>query len=184
MYAVIVGKQGVGKSSLVNRVVKELALPLWGFFTKKGDDFSKEIGGFPVYLHQVKGGLKDGLQEEDFEKREGELVAYCNNRLLQVNKEVFDNFAIRLKEPIPEGYLVMMDELGIMEKHSPDFCEAVLDVLQQPRLGVIAVKHKDSPFLNQVRTHKNCRCFNLTQENRDEVFCQVVDFIKGELYGK
>lgn len=177
MYAVIVGEQGVGKSSLVNKVVRELDLPLWGFSTKKGDVFSQEIGGFPVYLYQVKGELKDGVQE-------GELVAYSNNRLLQVNKEVFDNFAIKLKEPIPEGHLVMMDELGIMEKHSPDFCTAVLDVLQQPRLGVIAVKHKDSPFLNQVRAHKNCRCFNLTQENREEVFCQVVDFIKGELHGK
>ena len=101
-----------------------------------------------------------------------------------MNKEVFDNFAIKLKEPIPEGHLVMMDELGIMEKNSLDFCNAVLEVLQQPRLGVIVVKHKDSPFLNQVRSHKNCRCFRLTQENREEVFCQIMDFVKGELHGK
>lgn len=188
MYAVIVGEQGVGKSSLVNRVAKELSLPVWGFFTKKGAAFSKEMGGFPVYLHQVREAPKDGVQEGEFKERvnEGEkhLVAYCNNRLLQVNKEVFDNFAIKLKEPVPEGHLVMMDELGIMEKKSLDFCNAVLEVLQQPRLGVIVVKHKDSPFLNQVRSHKNCRCFRLTQENREEVFCQIMDFVKGELYGK
>ena len=188
MYAVIVGEQGVGKSSLVNRVAKELSLPVWGFFTKKGAAFSKEMGGFPVYLHQVREAPKDGVQEGEFRERvnEGEkhLVAYCNNRLLQVNKEVFDNFAIKLKEPVPEGHLVMMDELGIMEKNSLDFCNAVLEVLQQPRLGVIVVKHKDSPFLNQVRSHKNCRCFRLTQENREEVFCQIMDFVKGELYGK
>ena len=141
-----------------------------------------------MYLHQVREAPKDGVQEGEFRERvnEGEkhLVAYCNNRLLQVNKEVFDNFAIKLKEPIPEGHLVMMDELGIMEKNSLDFCNAVLEVLQQPRLGVSVVKHKDSPFLNQVRSHKNCRCFRLTQENREEVFCQIMDFVKGELHGK
>jgi len=137
MYAVIVGEQGVGKSSLVNRVAKELSLPVWGFFTKKGAAFSKEMGGFPVYLHQVREAPKDGVQEGEFKERvnEGEkhLVAYCNNRLLQVNKEVFDNFAIKLKEPIPEGHLVMMDELGI--ESSPDIYEKRSDIIQMIKLG-------------------------------------------------
>ena len=51
-------------------------------------------------------------------------------------------------------------------------------------VGIIAVKHKDSAFLNQVRGHQHCRSFRLSLENREELFLQVLDFMRGKLNGK
>ena len=71
MYAVIVGEPGVGKSCLVQRVVQELSLPVWGLVTRKGDMLEEKTGGFPVYLQHLRGYGQEGEQH---------LVAYCNRK--------------------------------------------------------------------------------------------------------
>ena len=175
MYAVIVGEPGVGKSSLVQRVVQELSLPVWGLETRKGDTLDEATRGFPVYLQHLSGYGQEGQRQ---------LVAYCNKKQLAVHKEAFDACAQLLLQPVPAGHLVLLDELGILERVSQDFCTAVLAVLNRNLVGIIAVKHKDSSFLNQVRGHQHCRCFRLSEENREELFLQVLDFMQGELNGQ
>ena len=175
MYAVIVGEPGVGKSSLVQRVVQELSLPVWGLVTRKGQTLDKTTGGFPVYLQHLRGYGQEGQRQ---------LVAYCNKKQLEVHKEAFDACAPLLSQPVPAGHLVLLDELGILERVSESFCTAVLELLNRNLVGIIAVKHKDSAFLNQVRGHQHCRCFRLSLENREEVFLQVLDFMRGELNGQ
>ena len=175
MYAVIVGGQGVGKTSLIQRVVDEVKLPVWGLATQKGEILSEEAAGFPVYLQQVGGSGQAG---------ERRLAAYCNRRRIEVRKDAFDDFASLLRKPVPAGHLVLLDELGILENVSPAFCAAVLDLLGRPLVGIVAAKHKESPFLDHVRGHENCRCFRLAQDNREDLYLQVVEFIKGEWHGR
>lgn len=175
MYAVIVGEPGVGKSSLVQRVVQELSLPVWGLVTRKGDTLEEEAGGFPVYLQHLRGYGQEG---------ERKLVAYCNRKQLEVRKEAFDDVAPLLSQPVPASHLVLLDELGVLERVSESFCAAVLGLLNRNQVGIIALKHKDAAFLNQVRGHQYCRCFHLSLENREEVFLQVLDFMQKELNGK
>lgn len=175
MYAVIVGEPGVGKSSLVQRVVQELSLPVWGLVTRKGDTLEEKTGGFPVYLQHLRGYGQEG---------ERHLVAYCNRKQLEVRKEAFDDVAPLLSQPVPAGHLVLLDELGVLERVSENFCAAVLELLNRNQVGMIALKHKDAAFLNQVRGHQHCQCFCLSQENREELFLQVLDFMQKELNGK
>ena len=175
MYAVIVGEPGVGKSSLVQRVVQELSLPVWGLVTCKEGSLEEATGGFPVYLQHLSGYGQEGQRQ---------LVAFCNKKQLEVRKEVFDSFAPLLSQPVPAGHLVLLDELGVLERVSESFCAAVLELLNRNLVGIIAAKHKDSCFLNQVRGHQHCRCFRLSTENREELFLQVLDFMRGELNGQ
>ena len=50
MHALIVGERGIGKSTLIRRVLKELNRPLFGFETKKEDALADEVKGSPVYI--------------------------------------------------------------------------------------------------------------------------------------
>ena len=43
------------------------------------------------------------------------------------------------------------------------------------------MKHNDLPFLERVRGHEHCRCFRITEENRDALFPEVLAFLRAQL---
>lgn len=174
MHALIVGARGVGKSTLIRRVREELGKPVFGFETKKETTLEDPVLGSPVYLYPA--GMPHQQTPEN-------LVGYCKNHHFSSMAEVFDRFAPQLHRPISRDHIVVLDELGFMEAQATAFCEAVLSLLDGESPVIAAVKDKDVPFLNTVRAHKNCRCFFITPENRDELFPQVLAFLR-EQYKK
>lgn len=161
-HALIVGARGVGKSTLIRRVLTELSRPVVGFETVREPDGR-------VYIHEC--GKPRLLSEEN-------LVGFCLNQHPESYREAFDRFAPRLQTPAPEGGITLMDEIGFMESCSEAFCKAVLSRLDGNPPVIAAVKDKDTPFLNLVREHKNCKCFHLTEENRDSLAQEVLAFLR------
>ena len=95
--------------------------------------------------------------------------------------EGFDLFATKLTGPVPEGCIVEMDEIGFLEAKSEAFCSAVMALLDGEIPAIAAVKDKDIPFLEKVRTHPNTRCFYITPENREALYEEVLAFVKKQL---
>lgn len=172
MHALITGPRGVGKSTLIRRILAELGKPVFGFETKKEDALATEELGSPVYIYDA--GIEHRQTPDN-------LVGWCKQKNPTSMKEAFDRYSQRLRTPVPPGHIVLMDELGFMEGSSEEFCGAVLALLDGDTPVLAAVKDKDIPFLRAVRTHPNCRCFFITEENRDELFPEVLDFMKKEL---
>lgn len=172
MHVLIAGDQGVGKSTLIRRVLKELDLPIHGFETKKEDSPVKDGQGCPVYIYEAG---KARVQSAE------NLVGYCDRKVYDVQKDTFDRFAKKLLFPVPERHIILMDELGIMETVSEDFCSAVMTLLDGSIPVIAAVKNKDKPYLEAVRSHPNCRCYYLTTENREAIFQQVLEHLKEQL---
>lgn len=171
MHALIVGTRGVGKSTLINKVVKTIGRPVWGFETKKEDSLANDEKGSPIYIYEAG---KEHRQELC------NLVGYCKNKKFDATKQAFDLFAVKLKKPIPAESIVVFDEIGFMESSSEDFCNTVLSVLDGNVPVIAAVKHNDFPFLNKVKAHPNCRCFYITEENRNTLFTEVMDFFNSQ----
>lgn len=171
MHTLIIGGQGVGKSTLIRRVVSELGVPVWGFETKKENPTVDGSQGCPVYIYEAG----------RYVRSEKNLVGYCDQKVFGINKDAFDRFAKKLQLPVPDGHIIVMDELGIMETVSNDFCDAVLSLLNGDIPIIAAVKNKDRPYLEAVRNHSNSRCFYLTEENRETVYQQVLEQLKGQL---
>ena len=172
MHALIVGSRGVGKSTLIRRVLKELNLPVFGYETKKEAQLEDPILGCPIYIYDAG---KPHCQTPD------RCIGYHKKPDAASVTAAFDRYAPRLMEPIPGPSVVELDEIGFLEAGSEAFCRAVLHLLEGTGPVIAAVKDLDIPFLNRVREHPNVRCFHITAENRDALYEEVLAFLKQQL---
>lgn len=168
MHTLIVGERQVGKSTLIRRVLRELGCPVFGFETKKEDGLADETGGCPLYIYEA--GKPRVRSAEN-------LAGYCRDEKPVGYVQAFDRFAGKLTDP-PPGCVVLMDELGKMEAASKPFTQAVMRLLDGDAPVIAAVKNKPSPFLDAVRNHPRCRCFYITEENRNELYEDVLCAVK------
>lgn len=194
MHTLIVGEKGVGKSTLIARVVNELKVPLSGFQTKKEETMPDPSMGIPVYFYPINGFQNTGSSyqtENTFDagkffhkissrsqSREN-LLGYSQKPPV-VFKEAFDRMASKVADA-RRGELILIDEIGFMETCSKAYCDAVLSLLDGVTPVIAAVKDREIPFLNTVRSHPGCRCFFITPENREELYSQVLEFVRKQL---
>ena len=109
------------------------------------------------------------------------LIGYNKEPTAASVTAAFDRYAPRLMEQIPEGSVVELDEIGFLEAKSQSFCQAVLHLLDGDAPVIAAVKNRNIPFLETVRTHPNARCFYITPENRDALYDEVLSFLRQQL---
>lgn len=171
-HALIVGARGVGKSTLIRRVAEKLDMPVSGFLTKKDTITDDARSGRPVRIYAP--GAPDCRGGET-------IVGYSYAHGFDTVKGAFDRYAPRLLAPVPENHILVMDELGFLEAGETRFCEAVLALLDGDIPVIAAVKDKAVPFLEVVRSHPNCRCFFITEENRDALYGEVLDHMNTQI---
>ena len=172
MHALIVGDRGVGKSTLIRRVLQELNRPVFGFETKKEEALEDPFRGCPIYIYDA--GIPHCRTPEN-------LIGYHRERDFASITAVFDRYAPKLLASVPEDAVVELDEIGFLEAKSEAFCQAVLHLLDGNRPVIAAVKNRDLPFLNHIREHPKARCFDITAENRDALCEEVLAFMKQQL---
>lgn len=171
IHVLIVGAQGVGKSTLIRKVLSELCLPVCGYETKKEDALADPALGTPIYIYPAGA---EHIQSPD------RLLGYrcCRNPVTFT--EAFDRFADRLNGEEDRG-IVVLDEIGFMESDAEKFRAAILRKLDGDVPVIAAVKNADTPFLRTVREHPKCRCFCIDESNRDDLFDQVLEHLRKEL---
>lgn len=171
-HALIVGDIGVGKSTLINRVLEELNVSIAGFETKKEERLWDKEKGLPVFIH--KAGAERHFTEEN-------LLGWrcCPNKVTFT--ETFDRYSEMLRN-ISGCDIIKMDEIGFMEAGSEAFRSAILKCLDGDIPVIAAVKSMEGvPFLEEIRSHSKCVRFDINAENRDELFKEVLDFMRKQL---
>lgn len=168
-HILICGEVGVGKSTLIQRLLAQNTLPLYGFITKKLDP--DENGFHPIYIHPA------GARERRFD--EENLIGTCDRRIHNINLDVFNTLGVTYLQAKPGG-IILMDELGFMEAKAEAFTRAVMKALDGDVPVVAAVKARfDIPFLDAVRAHPNTILYRITIENRDDLFSELLQIVRG-----
>ena len=154
-HLLICGERGVGKSTLIRRLLEHSTREVGGFVTKRLP-VADENGFFPIYLYPAS-------QSEGERRNEtANLVGTCDSRS-----------SIRH----PSGGIILMDELGFLENDAKVFQSAVLCALDGDTPVLAAVKPKDTPFLRAVRGHENAELVFIDEQNRDALLEKLLPHI-------
>lgn len=164
-HILVCGEVGVGKTTLLRRLLERSRRPLYGFVTKRlpvpGEDGLYQVRLCPA-----------SPEGREWERTSGELAGLCGQRR-EAYPRAFDGLGVQLLQAPAEG-LILMDELGFLENRAEAFRAAVLKALDGDVPVLAAVKTRDTPFLRQVRDHHNARLAVVTPENRDRLFQQLL----------
>ncbi|WVZ11791.1 hypothetical protein V8G54_016321 [Vigna mungo] len=167
----VTGPPGVGKSTLIMRVLESLRLnssiKLQGFYTREVRHAGQRVGFEVVTLD----GRIAPLASLHFSSPES--VGWPSVGKYKVDVASFESLALPELQVREGTGLFIIDEVGKMELFSSSFFPAVLRVLESniPVLASIPIPKfgRDIPEVARLRNHAGATCFTLNVGNRDAV---------------
>jgi len=163
----ITGLPGIGKTTLVRRVVDRLKdLKCAGFYTA-------EIR---------KGGVRKGFELIDLVGRRRILAHVRINSPFRVGKygvdvKHFEDFLDAIDIFSPDTDLIVIDEIGKMECFSDHFIRCVEEILssEKPVLATIALR--GAGMIERAKLRQDCVLFEVTRDSRDALVSIISDRI-------
>ncbi|MGD9124633.1 MAG: NTPase [Desulfarculaceae bacterium] len=163
----ITGPPGSGKSTLIERVIKELDRPQCGFFTREIREKGRRVGFGIITLDGHQGVLA----------HEGFSSPYRVGRY-GVNLKDLEQIAVPALQPADPGCLVVVDEIGKMECFSPVFREALVWVLDSRHDLLGTVSQKGGPLIQKIKKRPDVEVVRLTKENREQLLSLAARFVE------
>ena len=161
----LTGRPGCGKTTLIKRVVKEVALPAGGFYTEEIRERGGRIGFKIITLE----GEEAVFARVDFKTPE-RLGKYG------LDLSALETMAVAaLRTAARARQLVVIDEIGPMEIRSAIFREAVNEALDSgaPILGTITAR--SFPFTDAIKKRPDITMIEVRPNNRDQLITEFLD---------
>jgi len=161
------GRKDSGKSTLIKQAAQRCGIVPDGFRTLSRPGGRE--GALNLYLQPASGPVV-------FAPENKAAVHWPDGRW-ESYPEVFDTEGVRLLTFTRTPRLVVMDELGFMERDAIRFQERVMEILGGPCpvLGVIKpVEKSPGPFVERVYAHPGVTVLEVTEENRDERLKEII----------
>ncbi|MEW6359455.1 MAG: NTPase [Planctomycetota bacterium] len=157
------GRPGVGKTTLVRKVV-ESGLPIaGGFYTEEIREAGRRMG----FMIRTLDGKEDVLAHVESRSR------FRVGRY-GVNVEAFERIGVAsIEGALMKDGLIIMDEIGRMELFSERFQNMVIRALDSPRrvFGVIQMRRNN--FLDRIRRRPDTQIITITEGNRDALLAEL-----------
>jgi nucleoside-triphosphatase len=160
----ITGKPGVGKTTLVQKIIERMQwVPMAGFFTAEIRHKGTRLG---FELEGLHGGHRT-LAHVDIHSRH-RVGKYG------VDTAGFEAFLETLDLLNPDVALIVMDEIGKMELFSDRFRNLVFEVLNSDKQVLASIPLKGNPFIREIKQRPDTQIFEVTRYNRDRLTEAIV----------
>lgn len=164
----LTGEIRTGKSTLIRRVLSLHSQWRLGGFVTVTEDYPSALGA--VYILPAA----DMNAPRTAQNRAG--VRWAAGRY-EPFAETFDAEGVRILRESAGCDVLLMDELGVMERRAKEFHAAVLEALDGPVPVLGVIKPKDAPLLNAIRERKDVCVLEVTQQNRDALLQEADAFV-------
>lgn len=161
----LTGRPGIGKTTVIRKVVEELDVPASGFYTEEIRDDERRKG-FRIVAFD---GWTRVMAHVEIEG--GPRVSRYG-----VDVEAVDEVVERLPDDAP---LYVIDEIGRMECFSDAFVELVRGLLRSGVPLVATVSQRAGGFVAEVRDHPRAELVSVTRRNRDRLPGRILEWIAG-----
>ena len=160
----ITGRPGVGKTTLILKVVDRLPLSVEGFYT-----------------HELRRrGKRVGFELCTFDGRKGILARVHFRSRFRVGRYGIDLKPLEelgvdaIRRGLKRGGLTVVDEIGRMELYSAAFREVVVEALDADIRLFASIGPQSIPFLETIKSREDCEVFEVTEENRDSLAADLL----------
>ena len=162
----LTGHPGCGKTTLIKRVVDDIALPAGGFYTEE----IRQHGG------------RVGFKIVTLEGEEAVLAHVDLNTTQRVGKygldlRVLESIGIEaICTAVRAQRLVVIDEIGPMEIKSLVFCDVVNDALESPDASGIlgTITARSFPFTEAIKKRRDVILIEVSRDNRDQLVSELL----------
>jgi nucleoside-triphosphatase THEP1 len=161
----ISGYPGVGKTTLINKIIKKLICKIGGFYTSEKRENGKRTG---FYITDFSGNQMV-MAEVNF-KSKYRVGKYG------VNVKAFDKIGIpALENANKTADLIIIDEIGKMEMFSPKFCRMLKQIFDSYKPVLATIKKIDCKLTSELKARDDVEIFHLTIQNRNEMVDRIID---------
>jgi nucleoside-triphosphatase len=163
----ITGMPGVGKTTLVRRIVDRLKDMRWaGFYTAE--------------IRQ--GGVRKGFELIDITGRRQPFAHVRIKSPFRVGKygvdvKHFEDFLDAIDIFGPDSELIVIDEIGKMECFSDHFICWVEEILSSKKPVLATIALKGGGLIERAKLRQDCVLFEVTPESRDRLVSIISDRI-------
>ncbi len=159
----LTGRPGCGKTTLIKRIVKNLALPAGGFYTKEIRKRGMRVGFKLITL----GGKEAVFADINFKTCE------------RVGKYGLDLAKLEtvgvpaIHEAVSAQQLVVIDEIGPMEIRSAIFRDAVSKIFET-RVPILAtITARPFPFTDAIKKRPDVRVVDVQPNTREQLVSEL-----------
>jgi len=163
----ISGPPGVGKTTLIKKILENLNLKVGGFYTEEIKENKNRIG-FKIISLDNQEGILAHISIKGM-KRVGRYG---------VNIYDLENIGVKsLSRALRDEELIVIDEIGKMEIFSDKFKEKVLDCLNSEKFVLATIGIGGDKFIFQIKERNDVIIFKMNRDNRDELVDKVLYLI-------
>jgi len=164
----VTGLPGVGKTTLIKNLAEALKNfhPV-GFYTEEIRE-GGERKGFALVSLEGKRGLLSHKKIRSSHR----VGAY------KVDIKGFEDFLDSISFFNPLARLVIIDEIGKMECLCDQFVKLLEEILDSEKWVIATIALKGSGLIEKIKKRQNIRLFEITQENKDALFSEILEEVK------
>ncbi len=159
---IITGEIGIGKTTLLKKILFEKNLHYTGFFTEKIIENQKIVG---YKISEIN--------------RNSQTFAHINFESQKrfyhfgINNSVFEEYGVQiLDRSLSSGKLIVLDELGVIEQTSKKFCNKIKDVFSFERPIYAIIQKRAWNFWNKLLDGKlqTIPILEINSTNRNNIY--------------
>ena len=161
----LTGRPGCGKTTLVRRVVKEVAQSVGGFYTEEIRKHRERVGFKIVTLDG-----KEGMFAHVNFKTQQRLGKYG------LDLSPLETISIEaVRKAVREREVTVIDEIGPMEIRSAIFRDVVNEALNSRAPLLATITARPFPFTDAIKKRRDVTLIEVCVDNREQLVSQLLD---------
>ena len=164
----LTGEKQVGKSTLVSAVLAKTELKYSGLRSISVFDENNDRNVFLIPANKES-------------REQPVLVGVCSHHhITERRPEVFDEVGCRLLDYDKDTQLIVIDEIGNMERDAKRYSERIIGLLERTDIRILGVVQKmaNTDLAQVIRNHPNVRMIEVDEENREELVSVVLGLLE------